>query len=121
MVLEMLPDTPDLLEEIEQWKFYDYIGHFEASGLDFSQLAIEAYSYAPPELREAFERKINGMRIILEQAGKTLRLLYDAGELQAFSHYARMTGVLFRGMMEDGNAIIHGSNTSSQTDIDKIF
>ena len=120
-VLEMLPDAPELLEEVEAWKFYDYVEHFKASGLDFAELAIEAYPYAPPDLREAFEKKINAMRIFIEESRHMLRRLYDAGEIKTFSTVARMAAVLFLGMMEDGNAIVHGSNASTQTDIDKLF
>ena len=43
MLFDMLPDVPELLEEVEQWQFYDYVDHFKASGLDFAPLAIEAY------------------------------------------------------------------------------
>ena len=48
MVLDLLPDAPDLLEEVEQWQFYDYIGHFQRSGLDFAQLAIETMERVLP-------------------------------------------------------------------------
>ncbi|MDR3424235.1 MAG: hypothetical protein P4M13_04030 [Alphaproteobacteria bacterium] len=121
MVMEMLPDAPDMLEEVEQWRFNDYVEHFKSSGLDFADIAIEAYAHSPPELREAFERKINGMRVFLEEAAHMLRRLYDAGETQTFSHVAQMVASLFRGMMEEGNAIVHGGSASTQADIDKMF
>jgi hypothetical protein len=122
MLLDMLPEVPDLLEEIEQWQFFDYAAHFKASGLDFAELAIEAYAYSPPELREAFEHKINGMRIFIEESTRMLRRLSDAGETQTVASFSRMAAELFRGMMEEGNAIVHGSSaTLNQTDIDKMF
>ena len=121
MVLEMLPEAPELLEEVDGWQFYDYVEHFKASGLDFAGLAIEAYPHAPTDLREAFERKINAMRIFIEESRHMLRRLYEAGEIHTFSSAARMAAVLFREMMEDGNAIVHGSNVSTQRDIDKLF
>jgi hypothetical protein len=121
MVLEILPDSPELLDEVEQWKFYNYTEHFKASGLDFADLAIAAYPYSPPELREAFERKANCMRIFLEDAVHMLRRLYDAGEIETFAKVAHIVASLFREMMEEGNAIVHGSSTSSQADIDKMF
>jgi hypothetical protein len=122
MLFDMLPDAQDLLEEIEQWQFYDYVEHFKASGLDFSDLAIEVYAFSPPDLRQMFERKINGMRIFIEEATHTLRRLYDAGELQTFNNFAIMSSTLFRGMMEEGNAIVHGAMVAmNQSDIDKMF
>jgi hypothetical protein len=122
MLLDMLPDMPELLDEVDQWQFYDYVGHFKASGLDFADLAIESYEYSPPELRTAFERKINGMRVFIEEASHTLRRLYDAGEMDTFGRFARQAVVLFRGMMDEGGAIVHGyDSTLNQDAIDKLF
>jgi hypothetical protein len=121
MVLDMLPDMPDMLEEIEQWKFVDYAEHFRTSGLDFADLAIEAYSFAPPDLRTAFEHKANAIRIIIEEIAHMLRRLLDTGEKETFSNIARFAVVQLRTMMEEGNGIVHGGSTSSQADIDKMF
>lgn len=120
MVLDMLAEAPELLEEIEQWTFCDYVGHFRGSGLDFADLAIEAYAHAPVELRTAFERKIGSMRIILEDCAKTLRRLYDIGDMEAFATFARAVCELFHGLIAEGNAIVHGGSMS-QTDIDAMF
>ena len=122
MLLDMLPDAPELLEEMEQWQFYDYIGHFKASGLDFADLAIEAYPHSPPELRQAFERKIAGMRIFIEDATHTLRRLFEVGEMETFVHFAKQASQLFHGMMEEGGAIVHGHDaTLNQDAIDQLF
>ena len=32
MLLELIPDMPDMLEEVEEWKPATYIEHFAASG-----------------------------------------------------------------------------------------
>jgi len=121
MILDVLPDAPELLEEIERWKFMDYIEHFRASGLNFSNLAIEVYPYSPQELREAFERKANGIRIIIEELPRTLRRLLNAGETGAFADISRSMATQLRLMMEEGNSIVHGSRASTQADIDKLF
>lgn len=121
MVLDMLPDVPDMLEEIEQWRFLDYTAHFKESGLDFANLAIEAYAYAPPKLREAFERKANGIRIIIEYTAHILRQLLLTGETQAFANIARSTVIQLRAMIEEGNGIVHGGGTMDQSEIDMFF
>ena len=121
MILDMLPDAPELLDEVEQWQFIDYIEHFKTSGLDFADLAIEVYPFAPPQWRDAFEHKVNGIREVIEDVAKTLRLRLDAEERDAFAHIARTTAAKLRTMMEEGNAIVHGNSTSSQADIDKLF
>ena len=122
MVLDLLPDAPDMLEEIEQWQFYDYIGHFQRSGLDFAPLAIEAYPYSPPDLRDAFERKVNAMRIIVEEMARTLRRLSVAGERDLFVEYAQMARIWFNKLTEEANAIVHGSSGAlDQKAIDSMF
>ncbi len=121
MVLDMLPDAPELLEEIERWKFLDYVDHFRSSGLNFANLAIEVYPFSPPELREAFEHKADGIRAIIEELPRTLRRLLNTGEKGAFDDISRMMATQLRLMMEEGNSIVHGSRASTQADIDKLF
>lgn len=121
MVMDVLPDAPELLEEVEQWRFNTYAEHFQVSGLDFADLAIEAYEHSPPELKEAFDKKVNGMRVFIEDSTHMLRRLYDSGELQVFTEVAHMLASIFRRMMEEGNVIVHGGSASTQSDIDKMF
>ena len=122
MLLDMLPDAPDLLDEIVQWQFYDYVGHFKASGLDFAALAIEAYEFSPADLRAAFDSKVNGMRIVVEDSVRMLRHLHEAGEDQAMGLAARQAVALLQSMMSEGNAIVHGNDASStQANIDALF
>jgi hypothetical protein len=121
MVLDMLPDAPELLGEIEQWRFVDYPEHFRASGLDFADLAIEAYTLVPPDVLKAFERKVSGIRIVIEGIAPMLRRLVDAGEMEAFSHLARAAVLELRAMTQAGNGIVHGGGSVGQADIDKMF
>ena len=122
MLFDMLPDVPELLEEVEQWQFYDYVGHFQASGLDFAPLAIEAYEHVPPDLKQAFENKIACMHSLVEDAALTLRQLYDAKDMEAFVQFSRQTAAFLHNMEEEGGAIVHGHNESlSQDAIDNLF
>lgn len=122
MLFDMLPEMPELLEEVEQWQFNDYVGHFQASGLDFAPLAIDAYQFSPPELRSAFERKINGMKVFVEEATRILKRLQEVGEMQTFGKFSRQIAELLRGMMEEGSSIVHGYDASvDQHKVDALF
>ncbi len=121
MVMDMLPDAPDMLEEVEQWRFADYVQHFKQSGLDFSDLAVEAYAYAPPDLREAFEHKIHGIRAVIENTAKILRVLLENGELEAFKRIVHSSVDLLHSMIEEGNGIVHGGRAMDQSAIDNLF
>ena len=68
MLLGMLPDMPDMLDEVAAWQFKSYSQHFAESGLAFAPLAIEAYPHAPPATLIAFEQNIDRMHTTVEEA-----------------------------------------------------
>jgi hypothetical protein len=55
MLLEMVPDMPDVLEDLKEWTPVTYLKHFEASGLSENQLAIEAYERDPERFCRPFD------------------------------------------------------------------
>jgi len=55
MLMEMLPDMPDMLEEALEWQPKGYQGHFRDSSFQAKDLAIEAYDMAPKSIRDIFE------------------------------------------------------------------
>ncbi len=121
MILDMLPDAPDMIEEVEQWRFMNYTEHFKASGLEFADLAVEAYEFSPPELKEAFERKAESIRIIIESTASILRRLFDIKEMDTFSKICRASTEVLHSLMQEGNGIVHGGGAIGQEEIDKIF
>jgi hypothetical protein len=122
MLFGMLPEAPELLDEIDAWEFLDYIEHFRASGLDFGPLAIEAYDHVPANLRTQFERKIEEIRVFVEVSRLGLRRLFDKKERHRFNDMALRVSREMQHMVDDGGAIVHGHDASSdQTAIDRMF
>ena len=122
MLFDMLPDAPELLEEVEQWQFYTYVEHFQASGLEFAPLAIEAYAHVPPDLKKAFEDKIAAMRALVLDSAQILRHLYDFKNMDAFVEFAHLTARFLHSMEAEGGSIIHGyKETLAQDAIDNMF
>ena len=122
MLLSMLPDSPDLLEEIDAWEFLDYVGHFKASGLDFAPLAIEAYPYAPENLRKQFESKVQEMKMFVEVSRLGLRQLLTQNHPEKFKDMAIRISRELQNMVDAGGAIVHGHDASlDQSAIDKLF
>ncbi|HJO73104.1 MAG TPA: hypothetical protein QGG32_09695 [Rhodospirillales bacterium] len=58
MTLEMLPDMPELLEEIKAWQPKTYQDHFRDRVFTEKDLAIKAYRHAPAKCRRALETTI---------------------------------------------------------------
>ena len=58
MLLEMIPDMPELLEDAHEWTPKSYKDHFRASTIADKDLAIEAYDFCPTSFREDFEMAV---------------------------------------------------------------
>jgi hypothetical protein len=58
MLLEMVPDMPDMLEDVKAWKPKSYKDHFRDSTIAHKDLAIEAYDHVPAIYREPFEQTV---------------------------------------------------------------
>jgi hypothetical protein len=122
MLLGMLPEMPELLDEIDAWTFISYTDHFKESGLDFAPLAIEAYEFVPPKLRAKFERKVEEISDFVDISRLALRRLLDMGDTDRFAEYARRTSRDMQMMVDDGGAIVHGhDDTLDQSSVDELF
>lgn len=122
MLFGMLPDAPELLDDIDSWEFLNYIDHFKTSNLDFSQLAIEAYEFSPQNLRDQFNRKAEEIRIFIEVSRLGLRRLMENGDKDRFGDMAMRVSHELQLMVDAGGAIVHGNDGSlNQSAIDKMF
>ena len=122
MMLNMLPDMPELLDEIDKWSFITYREHFMASELGFAPLAIEVYDYAPIELRERFDKLTVQMSMLVVETRLRLRQVLEEGDKPKFSNMAILHSMELQGMIDDGGAIVHGyGQAADQSVIDKMF
>ena len=55
MLLELVPDMPDMIEDARAWQPKTYAEHFRASHFAARDLAIEAYECAPEAYRVPFD------------------------------------------------------------------
>lgn len=55
MLIEMVPDMPDIIEDVLAWEPKTYVRHFADSGFQDKNLAIEAYALVPENLLAQFE------------------------------------------------------------------
>jgi len=122
MMLNMLPDMPELLDEIDKWVYKTYREHFQSSELGFAPLAIQVYDYAPVELREKFDKITVQMSMLVVETRIQLRQLLEQGEKQKFADMALLHSMELQGMVDDGGAIVHGHGKSAdQSAIDAMF
>jgi hypothetical protein len=122
MLLGMLPDMPDMLDEVSAWQFKTYSQHFAESGLAFAPLAIEAYPHAPPATLVAFEQTIDRMHSTIEEAKCALHDDLAAGDMDSFAGKAIGYSMELQRLVDTGSAIVHGQDrTLDQSAIDDLF
>jgi hypothetical protein len=122
MLLGMLPDMPDMLDEVCAWQFKTYAEHFSESGLAFAPLAIEAYPHAPAATLVAFEQNIEKMRKTIEEAKAALRKELTDGDMDLFAGRAIGYSMELQRLVDAGSAIVHGRDgVLDQSAIDSLF
>lgn len=117
MLLEMLPDMPDLSEELLAWRPKSYTQHFEESAIADRDLAIEAYPHVPERYRLPFEFTIR----VLTRRVEALR----EGTMEALAQEdgSRARQIVTEGLssihelMGVANAIIHGCASRDEVQV----
>ena len=140
MLLEMVPDMPELIEDCNDWSPKSYSQHFLDSGFAAKDLAVEAYRIAPDVIRSPFEKVCGDMdRLIigtldgLKKVGAVERGLTDAARAVIQNRVDQV-----QTMLMTLNQLIHGTvitpaaitpetiveedeTAQTQADIDKLF
>ncbi|MQX35103.1 hypothetical protein GHC57_01075 [Roseospira navarrensis] len=122
MMLDMVPDMPDLVEECAEWQPKTYSAHFAGSTFRDKDLAIEAYEHCPPAYREPFDATIAQMDAL---ALSTVAAMQDSvanGDTEAVALQASTASRALQRLMDMASAIIHGASTTmDQSEIDAIL
>jgi len=122
MLLDMVPDMPDLVEECKDWAPKDYQAHFAESAFRDKELAIAAYDHCPPRYRQPFDETITHMNeLALSSVARMEEALAD-GNTDVVRHQAQSASRALQRMMDAASAIIHGAQTTmDQGEIDAIL
>lgn len=138
MLMEMIPDMPELVEEAIEWAPKSYPQHFTDSGFQAKDLAIEAYEKAPPVFREPFEETCHEMdKLIQETVQGLVRVnVVERGMSGAAQEMIRARIATLQDLLMKLNQVIHGKvaeeeskdvaeahqeEVQSQEEIDKLF
>jgi hypothetical protein len=122
MLLDMLPDMPDCLEDVQEWSPKSYQDHFRDSAFAAKDLAVEAYDHSPAEYRVPFENTVQQMdQLVLDTVNKVSDAINNSqtDELLALISDYRPK---MEKLIEDCGAIINGARgVAQQQDIDSYF
>ncbi|HUA50615.1 MAG TPA: hypothetical protein VMB81_00550 [Candidatus Sulfotelmatobacter sp.] len=122
MLLEMVPDMPEMLDEAKAWEPKDYVEHFASSSCPFRDLAIELYPHVPTRYKEPFETTILQLQAVIDgtlRHAETARSRDDARLLRQ-----KITIALdpMHRLVDVAASIIHGADKAlSQDEIDTVL
>lgn len=118
MLFEMLPDMPDCLEDIEAWRPKTYIEHFADSGFQGKELAITAYKHASRSATRHFEDVCMALDVRIISATRDAKGLSGSGRMEEFAHLCQSAHISFSPLLDELNAIIHGSIDEGEMPMD---
>ncbi|HYA80609.1 MAG TPA: hypothetical protein VED87_06755 [Methylocystis sp.] len=81
MLLEQLPQMPELIEGLLAWKPVSCREHFEKSVLSGSGSAIEAYERLSPSFRRRFESALEELDVVAVASVAAARRLFKEGRI----------------------------------------
>jgi hypothetical protein len=122
MLLEMIPDMPDMLDEVKAWQPKSYQDHFRDSTIAEKDLAIEVYDHVLPIYREPFEQTVEQINSMIASTVQLLEQNISDGKSDVLRANVENLSRLIQRLMDMASAIIHGSaKTMDQSEIDTLL
>jgi hypothetical protein len=120
MLFGLLPDMPDMLEDLKAWEPLTYEQHFARSGFQAKDLAILAYQNADPSIKEPFDalstETCDLLQAAIIEAERMILTNEDLADFVGETTFAVQSSI----MMLDG--MVHGGHAGgAQDDIDALF
>lgn len=122
MLIELIPDMPEMFEEARAWQPRTYREHFRASQFRERELAIEAYDHAPAKYRKPFEDIIGQMDVLVAGALDGIGAAVARGDVAELRAICQENARLSHRLIEQASAVIHGGEPAlDQREIDGLL
>ena len=108
MMLNMVPDMPDMFYEAKEWIPKTYEQHFEDSTFTHKKLAICAYDHAPKEYRIPLDETIAELNKKIKKGLSTIEKLIKDDTAEALQIESSDISQNFQILMDRASAIING-------------
>lgn len=116
MLLEMIPDMPDLLDEARDWEPKTYQKFVGASTFSDRDLAVEAYNHCPSRLKHPFEKTIAQLDGMIALGLRRLSRRVEAQDMDMLRIESKELSRVLQILMDRASAIIHGSERAMDQD-----
>lgn len=122
MLLEMIPDMPEMLEEAKEWRPKDYKDHFRDSSIADRELAVEAYDYVPTKYKVPFEQTLSQLNRLVASSLERLEQDLSEDNMDLARENATALSQTLQRLTDIAGGIIHGSEkTMDQSEIDALL
>lgn len=122
MLIEMIPDMPEILDDAKEWQPKAYKDHFRDSTIADREIAIEAYDAVPDMYKKPFEKTVNQINATISTAIAALKRDLESGNPDLVRENATALSRVIQRLMYTASAIIHGSaETLDQSEIDDLL
>jgi hypothetical protein len=122
MLLEMVPDMPEMFDEVQAWQPKSYVEHFSTSNSPFSELAAELYPHVPPRYREPFDITIGHLAGLIDRTVRNVENALAKQDTRAVRDRIDVALGPMRRLIDVAGGIIHGADQAlSQDEIDSLI
>ena len=122
MLVEMVPDMPDMLPECQAWTLKTYAQHFLGSGLDYGALAAEAYEHVPPTTKLPFDQTVQQLASTIKLTLERLEMAIAMQDAEQTRAIAKAGTTAMHALIERAGGIINGAKESlDQNEIDRML
>ena len=117
MLMEMVPDMPDIAEDTYEWEPKSYPQHFADSGFTAKDLAIEAFEKAPDVIRARFDKVCGDIDDLVLKTIEALKLVNapERGLSPQASDFIRSRISDIQHLLMLLNQVIHGKLEDTDT------
>ena len=121
MLLEMIPDMPELLEDAHEWTPKSYKDHFKESTIADTELAIEAYDFVPTSYKELFEDSVAKLDSMVINAIDNIEKDIKGGNMDLVRENVSFQSRTVQQAMDVVSGIINGRQGIHQDDVDAML
>lgn len=122
MLIDMIPDMPECLDDVREWRPKSYVQHFADSGLPEADLAIAAYELSPEVFRLPLDKTVDDLNRLVPSSLGRIASSIESGNQDGLADVASRASRDMQRLIEAASAIIIGvTSTNDQTAIDNMF
>lgn len=108
MMIDLVPDMPDMLSEACEWRPKTYAEHFADSSFQHKDLAIAAYDQVLDQDRTALEATVERMNARIERSLAMMDALANVGDLETLRNLCGNVSRDLQTLIDNCSGVING-------------